>query len=55
MKNTPVAILTNAVLAKLLGIDESKLEFSLVDFKIEANGRINILDAYNGLYVVSFK
>ncbi|CAD8206248.1 unnamed protein product [Paramecium pentaurelia] len=47
LKNTPVAILTNAVLAKLLGIDE--------DFKIEANGRVNILDAYNGFYVVSFK
>ncbi|CAD8206153.1 unnamed protein product [Paramecium octaurelia] len=52
---TPVTVLTKTILAKLLGVDEGKFTFSLVDLIIEANGRINVLDAFEGVYVLVFK
>ncbi|CAK57135.1 unnamed protein product (macronuclear) [Paramecium tetraurelia] len=55
LQPTPVTVLTKTVLAKLLGVDEGKFTFQLVDLQIEANGRINVLDAFNGVYVLNFK
>ncbi|CAD8135600.1 unnamed protein product [Paramecium octaurelia] len=51
----PVAVLTKTVLAKLLGTSETTQKFYLIDFQLEPNGDIYVLDAFNGVYVLYFE
>ncbi|CAK68643.1 unnamed protein product (macronuclear) [Paramecium tetraurelia] len=45
-------VLDKAVLADTLGVP--KIDFSLVDFSVQPNGDIYLLDAFNGLYIVKY-
>ncbi|CAD8043968.1 unnamed protein product [Paramecium primaurelia] len=51
----PVAVLTKKVLANLLGTSEETQKFYLIDFQLEPNGDIYVLDAFNGVYVLYFE
>ncbi|CAD8127035.1 unnamed protein product [Paramecium sonneborni] len=52
---SPVAVLTKKVLANLLGTSEAQQKFYLVDFQLEPDGSIYVLDAFNGVYVLYFE
>ncbi|CAD8054081.1 unnamed protein product [Paramecium sonneborni] len=52
--STPVAYLTKIELAALLGTDPTKQKFSIIDFQLEPNGDIYVLDGENGVYVLKF-
>ncbi|CAD8121096.1 unnamed protein product [Paramecium sonneborni] len=45
-------VLDKAVLAESLGVPS--VNFSLVDYSVQPNGDIYLLDAYNGLYIVNY-
>lgn len=49
----PVRTLTKKDLAKLLKVEEANMKFSLMDFKIQPNGHVYILDAYNHIIILS--
>lgn len=47
------AVLDAATLAYLLGVsDPQYFKFSLIHFEAFPNGRVYVLDAYNGLFVL---
>lgn len=52
-EETPVLILKKSTLASMVGADPATFQFSLIDFSVEPNGDIYILDALNGIYVVT--
>ncbi|CAD8145894.1 unnamed protein product [Paramecium pentaurelia] len=52
--STPVAYLTKVELAALLGTNSTTQKFAIMDFQLEPNGDIYVLDGENGVYVLQF-